>query len=275
MKVSDWVSIAQREAGSYRHVVCEFCGAETLAAGPVGFCSNCESVVGSRSKTVEGSNPALFSLLGSLRTALLKNDFETAEAIYDQLLKDRSRSQLLYAKGLMEIQHSNYLVSQIGYAQGSRMERNSELREKSALLFSEGKKLIAKSRSVSEAEAKGVPSAYASYRIFLCDLKMGDLGAASWQLKRIVELDQEGTVGSYAKIVLNVCGDMYREAELELEHALRTKNPPANAFYYAAFVAFKKGDPKGAERILGASGGLIEEQKKANLLGTIKEFGFL
>jgi len=100
MRVSDWVSIAQRETKSYRHVLCEFCGAETLASGPVAFCSNCESVVGSRSKTVEGSNPMLFSLLGSLRTAVLRNDFEEAVAVYDQLLEQRKSPQLLYAKGI-------------------------------------------------------------------------------------------------------------------------------------------------------------------------------
>ena len=88
MRISDWVSVAQRDAKSYRHVVCEFCGAETLASGAAAFCSNCESAVGSRSKTVEDSNPMLFSLLGTLRAVVLRNDFAGAEIIYGQLLEN-------------------------------------------------------------------------------------------------------------------------------------------------------------------------------------------
>ena len=57
---------------------------------------------------------------------------------------------------------------------------------------------------------------------------------------------------------------------MELDRLVKTINPPANAFYYAAFVAFKIGDRKGAERILDASRGLVEEQKRMNLLEAMK-----
>ena len=107
--------------------------------------------------------------------------------------------------------------------------------------------------------------------MFLCDLKMGDLRAASERAGRIAELDKGGVVAAYAKIVLDVNGKLYKEAEKELEKLVRMKNPPANAFYYAAFNAFKLGDRKGAERIISSSGGLIEDVKRSNVLDAIRE----
>ena len=66
MGTSRWVKIAECDAGGYRHVICEFCGAETLTGGAPAFCSNCESVVGSEAKTLHGANPALLSRIESL-----------------------------------------------------------------------------------------------------------------------------------------------------------------------------------------------------------------
>jgi hypothetical protein len=273
MGISNWIAIAQRDAKSYRTAICEACGAETLTGDGIAFCSNCESVVGSDSKTVEGTNPALFSSVGSIRTAVSNNDFEAAAAIYDRLLKDRQSPQLLYAKGIMQIEHSNYVVSQIGYGGEGFMERNSELREMGARLVSDGKRLVARSLSVSESEARDAPSVYAFYRMFLCALKMHNLRAARSYSGRIAELEKEGAVSLYAKVVLYVYGGLYREAGRELDRLAKMKNPPANAFYYAAFVAFKTGDRGGAERLLKVSGGLIEERKRANMLQAIKEDG--
>lgn len=266
MRISRWVEIAHKEAASYEHVLCEFCGAETLTANPVAFCSNCESAIGTQTKTMEGSSPAIFSMLESIRTAVLRNDFENAGQIYDKLLKQRHSPQLLYAKGVMQIQHSNYIVSQIRYDGMGSIEHNLKLREKGVALFSEAKRLIARSRSESEIEAREAPSAYAFYRVFLCDLKMGDLKGASGNLKRISELDKQGTITSYAKIVLESSGSLYKEAEKTLDEIANVQTPPANAFYYAVFVAFKRGDGKGAYKILSSCSELIEEQKRNSLL---------
>ena len=82
-----WIGIAKRDVKSYRHVICEFCGAETLTGETPAFCSNCESVVGSEIKSMQGANPELLSQIESLRTAVLKKDFEAAATIYDQLIK--------------------------------------------------------------------------------------------------------------------------------------------------------------------------------------------
>ncbi len=274
MRISGWVAVARRGAEGYRHVVCEFCGAETLAAGAIAFCSNCESVVGSDARTLEGSNPVLFSSIALIRTAVLRKDFGIAAAAYDMLMKGRPSPQLLYARGIMCIEHSNHVVSQIRYGGGEgALERNSSLREKAAQLVSEGKTLIAKSLSMSEKEAREAPSAYAFYRMFLCALKLGNLRAAQVYSNRIAGLDREGEIARYAKIVMNVQGGLYSVAEKELEAAVRRGSPAANAFYYAAFTAFKAGDRRGAKRLLGVSGGLIEDQKRANLLEAIGEAG--
>ncbi len=271
MGVSKWIGVVRRDLKSYRHVVCEFCGAETLSAGAPAFCSNCESVVGSEMKTIHASNPMLFSSLGSLRAAVLANDFEAAILVYDQMLNDRHSPQVLYAKGLMYTEYSNYVVSQISYDGDGFMEHNAELREKGARLVSEGKKLVAKAHNISELESKEAPSAYGFYRMFLCALKMNDLRAANEHLKKIVELDKKGVVAPYAKIVFDVQAGLYGEAEKELERMVKVKTPPANAFYYAAFVAFKLGDHNGARRLMNVAGGLIEELKKGYILAAIGE----
>jgi hypothetical protein len=264
MGVSEWVAIAQRGMRSYGHVVCDSCGAEGLGAGEIAFCPNCEGIVGAEGGARQGGRP-----IEMVRRAVLGNDFDGASALYDQLIKDRPDPQLLYAKGLMRIEHSNYVVSQIDYGGPGFMERNAELRQQAALLLSEGKRLIMKSLSMSEAESKAAPNAYAFYRVFLCNLRMGNLRAAGESLKGIAELDKKGAVAPYAKVVLEVQGGLYGEAERELAKLARTRTPPANAFYYAAFVAFKTGDRGGAERIIRASGGLIDERKKSHLVAAM------
>lgn len=271
MNVSECVRAANTALQSYRLVRCGVCGVDTLSGGSVDFCSNCESVVGAESRAMESGNPAISQSLSAIRAGVLRNDFEAASAAYDLLLKDRQSPQLLYAKGILYIEYSNFTVSQIRYDGEGFMERNAELRAKGSLLVSEAKRLISKSLSMSEKEAGEAPSAHAFYRMFLCDLKMGDLRDASERAGRIAELDKGGVVAAYAKIVLDVNGKLYKEAEKELEKLVRMKNPPANAFYYAAFNAFKLGDRKGAERIISSSGGLIEDVKRSNVLDAIRE----
>ena len=270
MRISEWVAIARRGAKSWRTVVCESCGAETLTGGGMAFCSNCESIVGSEAKTV-GQDPALFVSVGAIRAAVLRKDFESAAEIYDQMMKGRRSPQLLYAKGIMYVEFSNYVISKVSY-DGNGMSRNVELRERGAMLASESKKLIAESLGISEKEAKDVPDAHIFYRMFLCALKLGDLRAAREYSGRISWFDKDGTIASYAKIVLNVQGGLYKEAEMGLDKLVKTKAmiPTANAFYYAALVAFKTGDKRGAERLINASEGLIEGQKRTNILEAIK-----
>lgn len=271
MNVSECVRVAQAASRSYRQVVCEFCGAETLTGGGVVFCSSCESIVGSEAKELESTNPNLFSSLSSIRTSLQKGDYEGASAIYDQLMKDRQSAQLLYAKGIMYIEYSNQAVSQIRYDGEGFMERNAELRVKGSLLISEAKRLIAKSLSISEKESKEAPNVYTFYRMFLCELKMRNLRAASDYVNKMAELDKVGVVSSYSKIVLHTYAESYKEAEKEIEKVVRMKSPPANVFYYASFAAFKMGDYRGVERLVKACGGLIEEEKKANMLNVLKD----
>jgi tetratricopeptide (TPR) repeat protein len=271
MNVSRCVRAAENALKSYRQVICTSCGAATLSGSEFTFCSNCESVVGAESRSLESGDPSLFSLLNSIRTAVGKGDFESAGIVYDQLLKEKQSPQLLYASGLMQLEHSNYVVSQIRYDGDGFMEHNSELRVKGSLLVSDAKRLIAKSRSMSEKEAKEAPSAYVFYRMFLCDLKMGDLRSAGNCIAKIAEIEKDGAITSYARAVLDIQAGLYREADKELETLLKIQNPPANTFYYAAFNEFKLGDMRGTETLARASGGLIEESKRVNLLGALKE----
>jgi hypothetical protein len=273
MNVSGWVKAAGKALQKYRPVTCEFCGAETLSGGSVTFCSNCESIVGTESKTMESSNPALSSAIVSIRSAVLKNDFESASAAYDELLMVRQSPQLLYARGLMLTEYSNYTVSQISYDGEGFMERNSELRRKGSLLISEAKRLIAKSLSMSEKDANEAPTAYVFYRMFLCSLKMNDLRAANDTLGRISKLANDDTVAAYARIAFDTYVGRNKEAERGLDRLLKTGNAPANAFYYAAFNAFKLGDHKGAEHILVEAGDLIDGSRKVNLLQSIRQAG--
>jgi tetratricopeptide (TPR) repeat protein len=269
MRIADWIAIAKKEAKSYRQLVCEFCGAETLTGSASTFCSNCESIIGSHSKTVERSNPNLFASLNAIRNAVTNNDFDGASAIYDQMITDRPIPQLFYAKGLLKIEHSNYSVSQISYDKEGFMEHNAELREQGAHLISEAKKLIAKSRGMSEKELAEKENASVLYRIFLCDLKMNDLRSASENLKKMDKLNKDGALSSYAKVVLNTQAGLYKEAAGELDKLVKDKAPPSNAFYYAAFVAFKTGDHKGALKLINVSGGLVENQKRSYIMEAI------
>ena len=54
----------------------------------------------------------------------------------------------------MRIEHSNYVVLQVDYSGEGFMEHNAELKEESARLVSEGKRLIAKALNISQAEAE-------------------------------------------------------------------------------------------------------------------------
>jgi hypothetical protein len=271
MNISWLVGIADNALKSYRPVVCASCGSETLTGSDITFCSNCESVVSAESQSLESGDPSLFSSLNSIRTAVAKGDFEAAASVYDQLLKDRPSPQLLYAFGMMKIEHSNHMVSQIRYDGEGFMEHNAELRAQGSLLVSDAKRLISKCISFSAKESADAPSAYVLYRMFLCDLKMNDLRSAGVRLARIQDLEKDGPVGAYAKVVLDSNAGLNGDAAKELERLFKSKTPPANAFYYAAFNAFKLGDPKGAERLAVRAGNLVDDLKRARLLQEIDQ----
>ncbi|MDE1865288.1 MAG: hypothetical protein KGH94_01455 [Candidatus Micrarchaeota archaeon] len=270
MNVNSCVKAAGSALKSYRPLICEFCGAETLSGGGMAFCSNCESIVESESKTLEGTNPSLFGALASIRTAIARSDFDAAGVGYDGLLVMKQTPGLLYAKGIMSISHSNHVVSQIRYDGDGFMEGNSELRAKGSLILSEAKRLIAKSRAMSEKEAMGVQSPRLLYNLFLCDLKVGDLRAASDRLAGITGLEKDGALAIYSAIVLDTFAGRHHEAERSLERIFGLESPPANSFYYAAFNSFKLGDRAGASKILSSSGSLIEDSKRENLLSAMK-----
>jgi hypothetical protein len=250
--------------------MCEYCGAETLSADPVSFCSNCESVVGSESKAVDSLNPALADCLNRIRSSTLKNDFEAASAAYNELAATRPSPQLFYARGIMLIEYSNYVTAQIRYGGDGFTEQNSQLRAKASLLFSEAKGSIAKSLGSSRRELTDAPSTYLLYRLLLCDLKINNLRAARERLEMMEALNSKGIVTAYSKLVLQTYTGMYKEAEKEIAKMLKLRNPPANAFYYAAFNAFKLGDRRVAERILWHSGSLIEDLRKVKLVEALR-----
>lgn len=269
MNVSECVRAESNALRSYKPMVCGSCGSDTLSGSQITFCANCEAIVGNDAKTFGTTNPATAASFTGIRTALQKGDFEGASAIYDQLLKDNQSPQLLYGKGMLYIEYSNFTVSQISYNGGGFMEGNSELRTKASLLVSEAKRLLAKSLSISEKESKEAPSPYTFYRMFLCDLKANNLRAANDHLSKMAS-DKSNLVQQYARMAFYSYAGMHKEAHTEIEKVLRTQNPPANVFYYAAFNAFKMGDPAGSEKIMFHSGDLIEDSKKVPLLQAIK-----
>ena len=271
MNISRLVGIADGALKSYRPVICASCGSETLTGSDITFCSNCESVVGAESRSLESGDPSLFSSLNAIRTSVAKGDFEAAGAVYDQLLKDKPSPQLLYAFGMMKIEHSNHVVSQIRYDGDGFMEHNAELRIRGSLLISDAKRLIAKCISLSTKEAAEASSVYVLYRMFLCDLKMNDLRSAGVRLARIQDLDKDGLVGTYARVVLDSNAGLNGDAGKGLETLFKSKNPPVNAFYYAAFNTFKLGDSKGAERLAVRAGNLLDDSKRARFLKEIEQ----
>ena len=116
MRISEFLRVAQTVRGSYRALTCEFCGAETMSGTGIAFCSNCESLINTDRKNIASRDPQLLLALEAIRGNVIEGRFEEASLLYDQLIAQRPSGQLLYAKGVMLMEYSNYIISQISYS---------------------------------------------------------------------------------------------------------------------------------------------------------------
>jgi hypothetical protein len=262
--------IARDALKMYRPLVCEFCGEETQSGTDLSLCSNCESVVGTDRATLKVADPHLLESLESISAAVRDRDFASASSVYDALISERGRAQLVYAKGVMLIEQSNYETSQISYTRGGVMEENSAHRRKSLLLISDAKKHIAKALHAMEgAAAEGADDPRVWYSMLLCELKMGNLRGALRCAGQIAGSTDKMLADYSNMILLQGAGD-FRGAMAAAELILGQKTPPVNALYYAAFGKLKAGKPNEALAMLDASRGLINNRRVEALAAEIR-----
>ncbi len=249
------MEIVGRIRRSYRPMVCQFCGEETLSGGDSSFCSNCESQIWTDRKTLEANGRQLMEGLDAIRASLAGEDFDSAGAAYDAIIAGNKDPRLLYAKGIMLIRQSNSEVGKIAYNREGFMDENIAHRDRGARLASEAKRLIAKSLYASRAESAASPSPGLWYNILLCELRMNNPRGALGALDRLKASKAQALADYSELLVAQESGD-YKGGLGLASRIVESGNPPVNALYYLSFNLFKLGRAAEAGALLKAIEGL-------------------
>lgn len=249
--------------------MCGYCGAETVALGGIGMCSNCENMINLSRDTIESVDPALASSLGSIITAMASNDFDSVDKSYDALLAEKRSPQLLYASALARIKHSNYEISQIRYDRKGFMEENAVHRSNASKLMSAARRMLTKGAYMSKSTvSKGESSPAVAFSLFLSQLKLGNMRGARYALKLLGKTGDEYSL-AYANMLFASSMRKYKEAD---KYAFKLTTPQSfsiNAFFYMAFSMFKRHAFGDARTLLSGISGFIKSSNPELLLEAI------
>ncbi len=250
---------------------CGYCGTETMVVGRAGVCSNCEMPIEQDARAFSEKNPELSAVLGTIRVAVRKGDFDTAAKAYDDAFAKYKDPGFLYAESLVRIRHSNATIAQIRYDRKGFMEENTAYRNKGAQLTSSAKLLLAKAISVcNNSLAAGLTPGNA-YLLFLCYNKMGKARAAG---STIGLIEKTGSIylSRYAKMAHDAAVRDYKALMKDAEAMLAKDSFSVNAFFYLALSALKNGDEGRALRIIDGTRQFAANGSMGSLAADVKRF---
>ncbi|MDE1870949.1 MAG: hypothetical protein KGI06_01790 [Candidatus Micrarchaeota archaeon] len=270
MNAQDYISRLKGFDGSAL-LLCEHCGAETPAKGTSGICSNCESMIFTSRKMLQARDHMLLDALDRINSSMGNSEYENATKIYEGLIAERKDPALMYAAAIAYLRHSNYEISQIGYAKPGFMEENSAHRDRASKLVSSAKRLLARLiRITTNDMSSGNEAQNVAYTRFLAQIKMGSLRGAKHSMGMLQKTDRD-CVYEYAGIVYDSHTGKYEGIVKAAESLMLKENFPINTFYYLGFALFKKGNAKDAKSVLQE---LAKRIKNGNLDALIFEVDY-
>ena len=238
--------------------VCAQCGTETVALGGMCMCSNCESIATDTRSVLKAKDHVLLDALEKLNASIESNDYASAISVYDSLVAERKSPFLMYAQALLYMKYSNHEIGQIGYENPGFMEGNAVHRQNASKFASLSKKLLTKSIHTSKKEIEGgAASPSLSYNLFLSQIKLGMMRAASATVNDISKLGNS-YVYNYALMVFKARREHYDQMIKLAENLANADSFSLNAFYYIGLGFFKKGKYKQAKSILSSIEGLMK-----------------
>ena len=151
---------------------CPYCGTKTYCLVNLTLCSNCESIISmTRSAALKKDSQLVQSLekINSLTNAdyYSEENFESAISIYDELISSKGNIGYIYAKALLLIKYSNYVLSNINYTSHGFMEENYTYSQKSMNLVSNARLLFYKLIYIAESNAKLIMTAMIAFNVIL------------------------------------------------------------------------------------------------------------
>lgn len=260
-----------RAKRDYRALICEACGEETLSAPGFSVCSNCECIISADRISLQGSAPSLLAALDKIRACIGSSDFDGAVAVYDALISERKSPQLIYAKGVMQIEHSNYETSKISYDGKGFMEENIERRNKSLALISDAKKQLAKSIYMlkNTVRQEGSDNTKLLYNLLLGEIKMGNMRGAKECLD-IVTAKGDDSMVQYCKLLIYQADGNYASVGKIAKLMMAMPNPPVTVMFYAAFARLKSGNFSGST--FTDLAGLVPQKKIDAIMSSLSSF---
>ncbi len=274
IKMKMYLDLLRFVESNNKKLFCIYCGTETYVLNNIGICSNCENIISLPSSVLIKQDPEAVSKISAINEKLsnqniTETDFEEAIKIYDELIAKKNNLGYLYAKALLLIKYSNYLINQINYNKQGFMDENSELNEKSIKLVSDSKLLLYKIISTCNANINSnINSFNEIYLMFLANIKLNNFKAAQSSLNLIKNFN-EIFILEYSQLIFNIAIKNYENATNNAKNLLMHDNFSINALFYYSFVLFNKKEFKQSKNILQQLQKYIKNDNIKNLIQDI------
>ncbi len=251
---------------------CPYCGTKTYCLVNLTLCSNCESIISmTRPAVLKKDSQLVQSLekINSLSDAdyYSEENFESAISIYDELISSKGNIGYIYAKALLLIKYSNYVLSNINYTSHGFMEENYTYSQKSMNLVSNARLLFYKLISIAESNTKSnINSFNDAYFIFLAYIKLGRLKSAQDALDNLKKFKENNGINiTYANLIFDINKADFDSSLLISEKLLSSGVIHLNILFYHAFAMFHINKFKQSKKILNVLQNYIKNENINNL----------
>ncbi len=251
---------------------CPYCGTKTYCLVNLTLCSNCESIISmTRSAVLKKDSLTVQSLekINALTDLdyTSEENFESAINIYDELISSKGDIGYIYAKSLMLIKYSNYIISKINYEGHGFMEENYVYSQKSMNLVSNARLLLYKLISSAETNVKNnINSFNDAYFIFLAYIKLKKLKSAQYALNSLKKFKEDDNLNiSYAELIFYINMADFSSAILLSEKLLNNGVIHLNILFYYAFAMFHINKFKQSNKVIGILQNYIKNESINNL----------
>ncbi len=251
MNVDRQIAVLEKAAGSGTVVACRYCGAATPVFGSIGVCHGCENVVSLSRDALAKRSSDIVAALDSINAQLASGMYDGATAAYDALYAKYADPALLYVEGLVCNMQSNHEVGLISYDREGFMEENTLHRDAAARHAARARLLFNKAISACNAVLSKESSPDVMFVAFLANIKLGNLRNAESLLGALTGSGSH-YLSMYATMVLDSAAGRFDRVPADAERLMKPDAWSINAFFYMALALLKKGDAKGALKLVGA-----------------------
>ncbi|MCL5106488.1 MAG: zinc ribbon domain-containing protein [Candidatus Marsarchaeota archaeon] len=249
---------------------CPYCGTETYCLVSLSLCSNCESIVSMTKYAAVKKDSALVQSLRSIKVITAthhasEEEFEIAIKVYDELISSKGGIGYIYAKALLLINYSNYVLSRVNYETRGFMEENYAYSQKSMQLVSSARLLFYKLISIADSNLKSnINSFNDAYFAFLAYIKLGRLKPAQEALGRLKNFNDEH-ISSYAGLVFDINMMDFGSSLAVSEKLLNSGAIHPNIIFYRALALFRMNKFRQSKKILDILQDYIKNENINNL----------